>query len=93
MDDVERYERASHAVQTGVAYDLEHDPSSGTPKHLRVGINLRATDHAALAGLLIAKGIITTDEYLKALADEAEAEVKRYETILSARVGATVTLR
>jgi hypothetical protein len=35
------------------------------PKHLRVGHDCRASDHMALASLLIEKGIITEEEYIE----------------------------
>lgn len=39
MDDRERYIRAAHAMQSGVAFSM---PSAETePKHLRVGLNKR----------------------------------------------------
>ena len=53
-----RYLRAAHAVQTGVGLELEHDPASGTPKHLRTGLNLSKAEHGALVRLLIARGAV-----------------------------------
>ncbi len=41
---------------------------------------------------LISKGMITEVEYLTALAEEAEAEQRRYEELLSQRHGATIRL-
>ena len=89
----ERYEAAAHAVQTGVAFELERDPSSGTPKHLRVGVNLAMVYQAALANLMIAKGIITEAEYTEAIADETDKEADRYEEIVRSYLGPGVTLR
>lgn len=43
----ERYLAAAHAVQTGVMCDLEFNPESGKPKHLRAGVNLAMAKHAA----------------------------------------------
>jgi hypothetical protein len=40
-------------------------------------------DGSALAKLLMAKGVITEEEYAKAIADEMEAEKARYEKRLS----------
>jgi hypothetical protein len=81
----ERYLDAGHAVQTGVALEMAREgDDSRAHKHLRVGINLRACDHTGLVKLLIAKGVITEDEYVEAMADEAELEVQRYEERLSA---------
>ena len=75
----QRYFNASHAIQTGVAYEHNHGSQDGSPKHLRTGINMRAVDHAALITLLVSKGIFTLEEYSAVLAAEAEAEKKRYE--------------
>jgi hypothetical protein len=81
--DVDRYFAAGHAMQTGVKLDHERGSTDGTPKHLRVGINSRAVDHTGLVKLLIAKGILTEDEYQKAIADEMEEEVERYRSRLN----------
>jgi hypothetical protein len=83
----ERYEAACHAMQTGVAHDLNLRPNSGTPKHLRVGVNVALRDHGSLVGLLISKGIITQEEYEKAIADGMEAEVKTYEDMIASQTG------
>lgn len=88
----QRYLQAAHAMQSGVKYDLETDPSSGTAKHLRVGVNSAMVDHGALAELLVAKGLITREEYLKALAEKMEAEVRTYQDKLTERMGAPVRL-
>lgn len=77
-----RVTAAQHAMQSGVAMELQHDPSSGSPKHLRVGVNTALVDTAALAKLLIAKGLITENEYLGALAAGMEEEVERYKVTL-----------
>ena len=77
--DRERYMRAGHAMQSGVALEQAAGSGDGTPKHLRVGINSTLVGQAAIAGLLIERGLFTLDEYEKALADEMEAEVRRYE--------------
>lgn len=90
-DDIGRHRRASHAMQSGVAYSK--DKTDQEPKHLRVGINVALSDQAGLARLLIDKGIITDEEYAKALADEMEREVERYEANLSEQYGAEIKLR
>jgi hypothetical protein len=91
MTPQERYAAAMHAMQSGIAADMESDPSgsrgAATPKQLRVGVNSALVNDAALATLLIAKGIITQAEYMDALADAAEAEQARYEQLLSDRFG------
>ena len=89
---IERYEAAAHGMQSGVAFDLERGDQSGTPKHLRVGINAAMADHGALVTLLMAKGLFTEIEYLEALADAMEAERKRYQQHLGAPYGLEVTL-
>jgi hypothetical protein len=77
--DIQRYMAASHAMQTGVRMDHERGSNDGTPKHLRVGVNSSMVNNVAIATLLIEKGIITEDEYEKALADAMEEEVARYK--------------
>lgn len=74
-----RYLAACHAMQSGVAADHIRGSQDGTPKHLRVGINVAQTDLASLAALLVRKGVITQEELDEALADGMEAEARRYE--------------
>lgn len=90
QEDRERYMRAAHAMQSGVA--AEPDLSDRTPKHLRVGINAVMSDQGGLAALLIEKGVFTADEYEKAIADAMEREVERYKRYLSDKLGAPVNL-
>lgn len=94
MTDKERYVAAAHAVQSGVAYDMERNPddSATSPKHLRVGLNVALSDASGLATLLIEKGVFTQEEYTKALADAMERERARYEEHLSRAMGAKITL-
>ena len=66
-------------MQSGVAHEMATCDRATQPKHLRVGVNSAMVDNAALANLLIAKGVITLQEYMIAIADEMEEEVKRYE--------------
>jgi hypothetical protein len=89
-----RYKRAAHAMQSGVAQEMEMPERSKAtdPKHLRVGINVAMVDHSALVTLLIAKGVLTEDEYLAAIADAMEQEKSRYEASLSEALGIKVTL-
>jgi hypothetical protein len=88
----ERYAAAAHAMQTGVATEMEFDKQATTPKHLRVGVNSAMADHAGLAALLIRKGIITEDEYLVAITEQMETEKRRYETELTAKMGQSIKL-
>lgn len=85
-----RYLSAAHAMQSGVAFDP--DTSDRTPKHLRVGINAAHSDIAAMAKLLMAKGIITEVEYIEALASSMEEERDRYQRDLTNKLGQEVSL-
>lgn len=79
VEAVREYTELCHAMQSGVAYEQGRGGQDGTPKHLRVGVNVAMCDHGALVGLLIAKGIITDEEYAHAIRDEMRREVDRYE--------------
>jgi hypothetical protein len=79
-DSKRRWKQAAHAVQTGIALGMTQGRDPGTePKHLRMGVNASMCDHAALARLLMAKGVFTEEEYHEAIAAEMEAEKARYE--------------
>jgi len=78
-NDNERYAAACHAMQTGVKYEMALGSPDTTPKHLRVGVNSAMVNDAAITKLLIEKGLFTMEEYAKAVADEMELEVQRYE--------------
>ena len=90
--DWDRYLAAAHAVQSGVAMEMNRDPKPSSPKHLRTGLDTSKADHSGLVKLLIDKGIITEAEYYKAMADAMEAEKARYEAHLSDLLGTKVTL-
>lgn len=92
-DDHQRYLDAAHAMQTGVAMTMEYEPKETQPKHLRVGVNAAMVEHSALAGLLIAKGLITEEEYLAALAKGMEDEADKYQTRVRKYLGPNVHLR
>lgn len=84
-DDRARYLAACHAMQTGVQLEITRKGEAGAGanhKHLRVGVNVALCDHAALAALLVNKGVITREEYTEAIAETMEAEVERYKTAL-----------
>lgn len=93
-EDRERYTRAAHAMQTGVAFSK--NTKEQEPKQLRVGVNAAMSAQGGLAELLIAKGVITRDEYEKAVADAMEAEAEAYRKRLQAEYGTenitTITL-
>lgn len=92
----QRWAAAAHAMQSGVAIEME-EPKLGKsqstdPKHLRVGVNVALRDQGSLVQLLIAKGVITDEEYFKAIAEGMEQEVREYEERLSAHFKAPVRL-
>jgi hypothetical protein len=95
QDDLhQRYLAAAHAVQAGVQVELNDDPpsrsgSAASPKMLRTGINLAMVEHGALVRLLIAKGLITNEEYMTELVAGVEDEQRQYEERLSSRFGGT----
>jgi hypothetical protein len=97
-DDLQRrYMAAAHAVQAGVAMELNDLPptisaSAASPKMLRTGVNLAMAEHGALVRILIAKGLFTEEEYFEELVKGVEAEKVAYEERLSARYGGKVTL-
>lgn len=88
----ERYMALTHAIQSGVAFELEKVPDSASPKHLRVGVNMAMVEHGALVGLLMKKGLITEDEYWDALLEGLEQEKVKYERILSDLYGGKITI-
>lgn len=77
------YERLIHAVQSGVAVSISLDGGGASPKHLRVGLNARASDHAGLVDLLIAAGVISEEQYLVAINVRMAKEIKIYERLLT----------
>lgn len=77
--EAQRWAAAAHAMQSGVAYEMSKgNDHATTPKHLRVGVNSAMSDHGGLVKLLIAKGLFTEEEYLTAIADAMEDEVRLY---------------
>jgi len=88
----QRYVRALHALQSGVAMEMQIRPEPTTPKHLRVGVNSAMCEHAGLVRLLVRKGVISEDEYVEAMTGAIEDEVARYEAALSKVYGRQITL-
>lgn len=84
------YLQAMHGIQTGVDYDQHRRPDSN--KHLRVGINSAMINDAALARLLISKGVFTQEEYTEQVRLEANRELDRYEDIIREH-GTNIILR
>ena len=82
------YEDAVHGMQTAVKFEQESlNSDDGSPKHLRVGVNNAMSDHAALAYLLIEKGLISDAEYREAVRLAANDELNRYEKHIASKVG------
>lgn len=79
----ERYKAALHAMQTAVALTMDRGGSEAQPKHLRVGVNSALVNNAAIATLLVERGVFTWDEYYVALADAMEGEVAMYRDELN----------
>lgn len=79
------YKRLLHAMQSGVAF--LKDKGDQSPKHLRVGINSATVNDAALVRVLIAKGIVTLEEYFEALVEEVKREVERYRQMIAREQG------
>lgn len=87
-----RYSAAAHAMQSGVAMKMGFAGEETEPKHLRVGVNSAMVEHAALVALLMEKGIITDEDYTKALADAMEREAENYRLAVSEHFGREVKL-
>jgi hypothetical protein len=87
QQDVDRWIKAANAIVTGAGMDINTGGDAHMPKHLRSSVDMRAADQEGLAKLLIEKGVVTLDEYQKAIADSAEREKARYEEYLTKRVG------
>jgi hypothetical protein len=88
----ERYLAAKHAMQTGVAFTMDLDPTQTSPKHLRVGVNSALADLGSLGQLLINKGLVSKLELWTALVEGAEREKAAYEAEIAVRRGVHVTL-
>jgi hypothetical protein len=88
----DRYNAALHAMQSGVAVEMNHRSEPTEPKHLRVGVNAAMVDHGGLVALLIAKGVISEAEYLEAIEGAMVAEKERYERHLSELIGIAIKL-
>lgn len=90
----ERYLRAAHAMQSGVAAQIGIDPgASGTsPKSLRVGVNSAMVQTSAILDLLVDKGLVTAKEAEDAIIKGMETEVERYKQELAKATGAEINL-
>ena len=86
------YDEHALAMQAGVKAKAAYTDVETTNVSLRVGVNAAMVEHAALAGLLIEKGIITEDEYANAIAEAMFREKSRYEAELFKKHGVEVKL-
>ena len=89
---VKRDAALRHAIQTGVAYEMERGCRSAEPKHLRTGLDSAMADVSGVVQLLISKGVITQEEYFDASIRALEDEVRRYEARLSSLYGLNIRL-
>lgn len=83
----DRYFGAVHAVQSGVAMEMEFGSPAATAKHLRTGLDVGKAEFGGLAKLLISKGIITEDEHYAAITEAVEQEQADYERRLTEKFG------
>lgn len=86
------YVRLGHAIQTGVAYQHQYDPSDGSHKHLRTGINVLFCELSGLVETLKASGAIREEDYRENVLAALRKEVASYEALLSERYALKVTL-
>ncbi len=85
-----RYLRAACCMQAGVKMDLNRMTASAPSANdiqARIGINTAMRDHGSIVGLLVSKGLVTEEEYCKAIADGMEAEVREYQDRLTRELG------
>lgn len=77
-------EALGHQVQSAIAFLMQHHQDNGTrfqqvePKFLRVGVNSAMVETSALARLMLAKKLITADEYFTTLIQVWQEEVQSY---------------
>ena len=76
---------AAHAVQAGTK-TLNPDFRPGE-MDCRIGLNVSKAEMGGFAELLIAKGVITRDEYVEAMIKGCEDEKARMEDELSTKYG------
>jgi len=86
------WQASAHAMQSGIAMQLERGSTCATPKHLRVGLNVALRDQGSLVALLIKKGLFTEAEYVEAIAAGMATEVEETERVLSQEFGVTIKL-
>ena len=72
-----RYVKAAWRVSRAVV-GRRGAPDQTRPQ-LRAGLDLSKSDHAGLVTLLVEKGVFTMEEYLEAIAKQAEEEADMQE--------------
>jgi hypothetical protein len=87
-----RYERACHAMQTGVAMKMNYHEQEAAPKHLRTGINSAMVETSVLTQFLLEKGIITEQEFWAKMCSQMETEVAMYKQWLDDHLDGSITL-
>lgn len=83
---MEEISHLTHAIQTGVLFELEHDMKAHplTPemtrllKHQRVGLNCEMVYNGALIKTLCEAGVITYDAYIQNQLQMMRQEVAMY---------------
>lgn len=73
----------AHAIQSGLKMQSNFDKTITDPMDIRVGVNMLFVQQAALADLLMQKGIFTLEEYMAAMDRAAKTEKERLEKLLS----------
>jgi hypothetical protein len=82
-----------HAIQSGIAYNMQLDPNGETSaKHLRVGVNNALIQHAALIRVLCDSHVILLEKYLEVYVALLEDEKKSYEAQLTTMYGRNIKL-
>lgn len=89
------YEAAMHGIQSAIRFEMSRrgipddvmDEMAHMLKHLRVGVDMRASDAGALAGLLIQKGVFTLEEYLEWIRLGANEELASYQDRIRKQYG------
>jgi hypothetical protein len=89
----EEYLKHAHGVQTGIGMKLELDPTFGTAKDIRTGLDTSKSDMGGLVNLLITKGIFTDVEYMEAVVASMKQERERWEEEVSQMLGTETVLR
>jgi hypothetical protein len=88
----QEYLRHAHGVQAGVGMKLELDPTFGTAKDIRTGVDASKADMGGLVNLLITKGVFTDVEYMEAVAASMKQEHQRWEEEISQMLGTDTVL-